>query len=735
MRGLERLIGFAIRRDPGLTSDIRKLLSPDLPEQHEGTSIDSDTMLDSWKTSAVAKDVDLLLPALERGETKQWHKLFAARPGPDYRSDGFFVADSNAPSDSVPDPMQTYPLTSRSRLGVQSLECLFTQPGDFHAARPHLIPSNEGFDDNEAAAVAGELDDVMSASIKASPAPSIPGNAKQMIDEYLAYTNCWLPILEPHELLRTFHQYRSSDSLGHRQRKTEDLGQLAVLRAVFAYESCKSGTETGRVETDELHKHPTYKAARSLILPEDDEHGSGHIQALLILSLINLGHGYWKSCWLLIGSAQRLLQYIGVDKAQMEGSTPFQNPQSHSTRTAHIMLGCSVLEKMLTMRVRPSLWLSSGVLSQYRAEISLDEDGMEEWETPRFPNRPPDALYQHEGVIPAKILSTFNGLAKTAQGLSELLSLTDHDSELSLYGPEHEKFSQTLHAQNYELHQNYIHSHYPQALLHYLMNQCAILALSRLRLKMKAVPTATEHSSANVLSQLTSLTTISSVFEQFTQRHGPSRVPVVLVIVLYRMFEDITFLVEFSQLKGQSTIIPYFQALHKSIEGIGRSWPAFDQVRETLLPWMQNGSLPEQQRSSVAVPVFPSNESSHRGNSLEYELSENLMDLQPPAGTSVVAPVTSRSVFCRSRTGSEMQSFELTNPGLETNTASNDLLRVSRQTQGLDAFSDGLEGVDDVYFQLAQADITEWSANWQRDGLWELGFDTDAFEQLYNRGQ
>ncbi|KIX04855.1 uncharacterized protein Z518_05726 [Rhinocladiella mackenziei CBS 650.93] len=710
VRGLERLLGFAIRRDSSLTSDMRKLLSLQEPDPGEETSLSQETMLESWKKSTIAKEVDVLLPALEKGEARHWQSLFAAGTDPEVPSHEPLSARG-----SKLNPVQSNQLDTPLALDVQELDFLHSSSTDPHAT---LRDTESNKDATESSHWTEELESTPSTRNRTPFPRLLPGNAKHMIDEFLAYTNCWFPVLEPHELLRTFHQSRVSGDFDRRGRKSPR-GQLAALWAVFAFESCKGGRRSGLPETGALHQHPVYNTARGLIPEEDHEHDLGHVQALLIMAMINLGFGHWKASWLLAGHALRLLQYYHIGQ-NLKSPNTFESSKGHHTRKPHILLGCFVLERLLAMRFGQIL----PTLSPFRPP-PLPEDGLEEWETPRFPNLPPNSQYKPDIDIPAKILSTFNVLVLKIDRLGDLLSNLDREIDSDVYSPEHGellKITQTVTAESY---QNYIRSYYPQSLVRYLTDLCTLLVLGGRR--RKAMQTHWENALEHDILTLDLITTLSSSLWQFTRIHGASRIPVILVAALHRIIEDIICLVKIPQFWDKAAAASTLQPLDQLLQQFGIHWPAFNSLHEILLSAVYLRSQPERPLRGDAN--LSSNTCSDLANTLNYTRSLSWSCLPPFAGSESICHTSASTMLDRS-SGSGFQNFDLDVPGPKS--IDPNILGDSHLAQDSGVLVDG---VDDMYIQLAEADIMEWSGNWQQDGLRELGFDNNAFEQLYSKGQ
>lgn len=133
---------------------------------------------------------------------------------------------------------------------------------------------------------------------------------------------------------------------------------------------------------------------------------AGHVQALLILALANVGTGQFSRAWLLVGQAVRAAIELRLDRPSDPG---FQ------TRSRHVFLGCFALETLVAARLgrRPHLRSDDADVAGF-----LEEDGLEEWDpwTDCLTVRRSSA---GSSRMPASILSTFNKLIQVLKILND----------------------------------------------------------------------------------------------------------------------------------------------------------------------------------------------------------------------------------------------------------------------------------------------------------------------------
>ncbi|KAL6243836.1 hypothetical protein RBB50_009270 [Rhinocladiella similis] len=660
-------------------------------------------MLQSWKGSVLAKDVELLLPALEKGETRDWQALFTTASNSASSTYEMFPFNTSC---SSPRLGILQDATESMLQGIEVHEPANQAPRstDFHGSVQVPPPENPiSYSVRNIGGCLGGMDRMSRPSI------ALPANAKQMIDEYLAYTNCCFPILEPHELFRTLYQCRKSDSA-----ITLDMtasGQVAVLWAVFAFELAKK-LDPESSERREAEIQQAYKTARALIPAENEQHEFGHIQALLILSMINIGHGRWRNAWLLAGYAQGLLDYqqICAEKRQAQS----QIDQRHNSRQPHVLRGVTLMESLLVRRLgRP---LRPRAVPQH---APLREDGLEEWEPSRFPDLHLHPQYEPGTEIPARILSSFNGLCRTTNNLDAMLRQSDPKSETSDCS-EQEEFLAVLQRDIPELYSDYLSSHYPQFLLRYVINQSASLALTsqhRTERRSKVVENSKGHPSG-----LDALAPIVTALTQFRTRHGASRVPVLLITIIHPLIQDIVSEANTAESNDNPTVKNLCQELTQLLEEFGKYWPAFTESSEILLSL--NDDLYDTGNSDTVNRL-------RHGRSQYVREQTRLSGLQAFSTSTTATDAATTRVYKTNR-GPGVDRSDVNDLGVLA--VDDDHLLYGPVPQNSTALSsNSTADIDNLYLQLAPIDIMQWSGNWQQEGLPELGFDNDSFEQLYNR--
>ena len=122
---------------------------------------------------------------------------------------------------------------------------------------------------------------------------SLPDATSSMLDHYFVYTHCWLPIVERHQVMRTWYEHAKG------QKRATD-ADLAVLWAILAYAAQQLDHESLQMTPAEV-----LGTARNLIPDESGPFELGHVQGLVLITLLHIGLGQWPKAWILIGIASR----------------------------------------------------------------------------------------------------------------------------------------------------------------------------------------------------------------------------------------------------------------------------------------------------------------------------------------------------------------------------------------------------------------------------------------------
>ncbi|KAJ5248631.1 hypothetical protein N7468_000082 [Penicillium chermesinum] len=216
----------------------------------------------------------------------------------------------------------------------------------------------------------------------------LPPQSSQLLDLYFAATHSWFPIIAKHNILRASYLYANSP-FSSRLDSRADMSDSISLAKDY------------------------YTVARNLIPSEKDRYELGHVQALLLLALVNTGLDDWTAAWLLSGQAVRMA-------LAMELGTNSNAGRSDDWRQGKaVFLGCFVIDSLLSFRLGHCPALSAHDIA---ATGLLEEDGLEEWNSwadvllPAGDSRGPN--FPRRG--PLRALSCFNRLVELATALNKI---------------------------------------------------------------------------------------------------------------------------------------------------------------------------------------------------------------------------------------------------------------------------------------------------------------------------
>lgn len=332
VRGLEKLWAVMGQKIHGLDEAVRRVMTENEEElvrvwNHHKYG---DELHTAWKESNVLSELEKLLARLEQQSPSD---LKRKRERED---DGEGTASLQSTHDDV---LELPPLFKVAKLpsptaerDVDGSEATSLPPGRISSPNPVSIP--------------------------------LPRSIPSLMDHYFKYTHCWFPILDRPYTLRRYYEYsRSSNPL---QPQSSD---LAYIWAMCAYAKQQASHPEASTTTDIASESPSVAEmraiARSLIPAESGPFCLGHVQALLLLTLLDLGTNKTSSAWILVGFAVRVLLDL-LDTA----------PDHHARLTAALQ-GCFILDTLLSMLLRMPPHLKTEHLANAHL---VNEDGHEEWE-------------------------------------------------------------------------------------------------------------------------------------------------------------------------------------------------------------------------------------------------------------------------------------------------------------------------------------------------------------------
>lgn len=412
IRTLELLWGLVFCKIKGSEEVVRGLLRAANMPSHLATmgkeAEGSDDLVSSWKNSIVLKEIERMLTFLDQPEEEQDKERGPAE------------TDSPEAGGSV---LSTDNLEWQLPEGVtdahQELRTVGLSQTPSSGPVPRHLPPRTTKDSgtqtvlrSDTTASTANLSQPFIQS-QSSTLP-LPSNVWTLLDVYFSYTQCWFPILEKHDILRTaFRQSEDNAQISHRTPGSGDYAALwAVLTLASMQERSIAATrQMAGFASDRPSSNQLYATAKALIPAEDGIHEIGHVQALLILSLVKLGQQKWSAAWLLVGQAVRIARWLGL-------GSPAMPDEKGSARSKHVFLGCFVLETLVAIKTGQAPSLRKEDLAKTGP---INEDGLEEWHPweDQTGLRPPESSRGPSHRGPLHALSTFNRLVSLMCILNE----------------------------------------------------------------------------------------------------------------------------------------------------------------------------------------------------------------------------------------------------------------------------------------------------------------------------
>lgn len=409
VRGLEKLWALAICNIDGFEDTMLSLLGTTAETVGRRDRLislwtddgASETLHESWKTSRLYNALEKMLsstpdptsPHISAKRPRDEHRHSSHDPGSEW---GFRIDRGSTPlSQGAPRVVEptTSPGTKRARLSM---------PAD---NRP-------------------------SPTTASTHSLQLPPHTSQLLDMYFATTHSWFPIVAKHSILRASYVYANASSVSVARLSSES-GDHAALWALLSYmiSLSRATHENGTLGVLSKTKE-YYTVARSLIPSETELYELGHVQALLLLTLVNIGLEDWAAAWMLSGQAVRMIISMDI------GVLPDTRRPSELNQGKVVFLGCFVIDSLLSFRLsrRPSMHSRDLV-----AIGLLEEDGLEEWNSwaDVLPSVRNSSGKNPPRRGPLLSLSCFNRLVELASVLNKI-------ARDSIAGPNAHLFAQQL---------------------------------------------------------------------------------------------------------------------------------------------------------------------------------------------------------------------------------------------------------------------------------------------------
>ncbi|CAL5869965.1 uncharacterized protein PFLUO_LOCUS4198 [Penicillium psychrofluorescens] len=402
VRGLEKLWALALCNIEGFEDTMLSMLGTTTDSANrrgqlmslwtDGSS--SDSLHEAWKTSGLYGELEKMLSSSEAPRTPLAGKRSRNQHDDDGGKWGFRVARGSTPLG--PEAPRVLEPSSRMSPGAKRARRGSNGRGLAHSTSSSL------------------------------PTLQLPPQTAHLLDIYFATTHSWFPIVAKHNILRASYLYANAPfSVAS---SSPGSGDHAVLWAILSYTITQSQTTPRADPTGVLSLVKEYYAvSRSLIPSEKERYELGHVQALLLLTLVNMGIEDWNPAWLLCGQAHHMAVAMGLGaSSDTQRSDEFKQGKA-------VFLGCFVVDSLLSFRLSRSPCMHSRDLG---AVGLLEEDGLEEW------NSWSDLTGAPQGKNPPRrgpllALSCFNRLV-------ELASVLNDARRSASTGPEAAAFAQQL---------------------------------------------------------------------------------------------------------------------------------------------------------------------------------------------------------------------------------------------------------------------------------------------------
>ena len=315
VRSLEAALGLVLQHVPRSEETVRRILRN---RQRQGylTNDAVDDCATLWRESKLARDVsNSLMPSSFKGD------------------EGTYQADDGPEWEVIPlEPMEE---PNEEVMGPdKELEC--SEP---ISTMPNCFPQTS-------IVAAAEKKDCLDGPF--------PENTADLLDTYFTHIHSWFPILERCDLLRVMH------TSGHNNSSDTDKGVRLTIWAIVAYVSANH--RDSRSQQD-LCPAQIQDGIQLRTVADSNVHDLGHIQALLVLSLLYIEQGELDRVWILIAYATRMLVML--------------HASARTHRYKHTLHACIILDNLVSALLDRTPCLS---LHEQKEHGPVGENGLEEWD-------------------------------------------------------------------------------------------------------------------------------------------------------------------------------------------------------------------------------------------------------------------------------------------------------------------------------------------------------------------
>ena len=276
VRGMELIAGLAIHHLP----DFEKSILSRLLQNGKGHGFEwqphFEDLIDGWRNSRLSNELEHLLPSLPSTKSIPSKRTF---------------------EDSQPalnGPRHFWPrMTTPQQSGNSGQRSEHDEQASSHHSDLHKFIKNTVL--GIQAAQASSMAVSPNRPAQTPTVTKLPQSLHNLIKLYFSSTHCWLPIVERSRIMRSSYYF-----LGENGMESPHCGSLALIWAITALTTSQLSKSGRLAEFLEIPNVPDglvssyYTKAREMIPFEDGPFDVGHVQSLLLLSLIKIDQSAWS---------------------------------------------------------------------------------------------------------------------------------------------------------------------------------------------------------------------------------------------------------------------------------------------------------------------------------------------------------------------------------------------------------------------------------------------------------
>ncbi|KAH6645506.1 hypothetical protein BKA67DRAFT_113957 [Truncatella angustata] len=337
IRTLELSLGWIFDKIPGSEEALHGLLT------HEGGQgrallLGKDTAAGNrlhrrWRKSIVQQEIDRVLSGGDTAPSK------AEKPSP--------ADDSDSSLDDAEPPPKEEGSAAHDRASL-------------------IAPMTE--------TATGAVPDMQHTELALEPSSKLvklPSNCWRLLDIYFSYSHCWFPILEKGLVHKACWSYPGEglDLTDTNVPRSGSHAELWAALAVAAYQDEGTQAPTMYDESEaQMQPEDIYDAARRLIPGESAAVEPRHVNALLLLALVDIGRREYTAAWVSTGLATR------IALAQDLQSQPVRNG---NRRPYHTYMACFILDTLVATQINQPPHLRASNVSPI---APCGDDDQDEWD-------------------------------------------------------------------------------------------------------------------------------------------------------------------------------------------------------------------------------------------------------------------------------------------------------------------------------------------------------------------